>query len=148
MLAFVLIIGGLSPQAKHSSGPLLPQWASVCELTAHPEAFDGKLVRVRAEFMSDGIERSVLIEHECPGAGILPGEDEHVKGGKSLDEALATGHPGTLDKSIVATFTGRFHYAAKPEMCMFRSKELCRRSLQISEISDLLLTMKQIEKHD
>jgi hypothetical protein len=71
---------------------------------------------------------------------------EDALGSRMLDEAIATGHPGTLDKAIVAMFTGHFHYSPKPEMCMQMNKELCRQSLEITAVRDLILTMKQKSK--
>lgn len=121
-----------------------PIKTSVCEVASNPAVYNGKLVTLRAQFESDGIERSVIVDENCPQLGILPYDAaDNIPGAKSLDEALATGHPSTLTKTISATFTGEFHYSPKPEMCMFVSKELCRRSIKLFEIRDLVLTMKQ-----
>jgi len=147
LLSFVAISAAfLPPQGKDRIPNSSVVMTSVCELSNKPIAFDGKMVRFHAQFESDGIERSVLIDSECPQGAVLPYMADHASGNKSLDEAIATGHPGTLDKSITATFTGLFHYSAKPEMCTFISKELCRRSIEITQVSNLILTMKQIDQ--
>jgi hypothetical protein len=119
---------------------------SVCQLSANPSAYNGKGVTTRAEFESDGIERSLLVDEKCPSGAILPYESDGALGVESLDEAIATGNPGTLDKKIVATFTGHFHFSHKPEMCMQMNREICQRSLEITAIRDLIVTMKQKDK--
>lgn len=45
---------------------------SVCRIVANPQNFDGKVVRFTADFESDGIERSVLVDPACSNQGIAP----------------------------------------------------------------------------
>lgn len=85
---------------------------SFCEVRQHPERFIGKRVSFHARVLSDGIERTVLVnevENVCQG-GIVPITDAASAASKVADEklvdALSTGGPGTLDKEITATFTG------------------------------------------
>ena len=124
-----------------------PIETTVCDVVASPAAFNEKLITFTATFESDGIERSLLLGKTCPTkGGMLPYVLEGAPGAKAFDDALyGTGQPGTLDKTITATFTGTFHYLAKPEMCMFASKEMCRRTFSISRIHNLVVVMKQKE---
>lgn len=44
-----------------------PAPLSFCELTAHASRYEGRQVTFRAEFGTDGIERSVLMDDRCAG---------------------------------------------------------------------------------
>jgi hypothetical protein len=83
---------------------------TVCDVVDDPLRFAGKRVRFSAKFQSDGIENSVLTDPNC-GRGIepfVPDEVEQHPDIQALDLALDEGMRGTMDKHIVATFTGRF----------------------------------------
>ena len=83
---------------------------TVCEIVEDPLRFVGKRVRFSAKFQSDGIEHSVLTDPDC-GRGIeplVPDEVERHPDIEAFDRALDQGMRGTIDKRIVATFTGRF----------------------------------------
>jgi hypothetical protein len=83
---------------------------TVCEIVEDPLRFVGKRVRFSAKFQSDGIEHTVLTDAGC-GRGIepsVPDEVEQHSDIQALDRALDKGMRGTMDKRIVATFTGRF----------------------------------------
>jgi hypothetical protein len=139
----VFVMATSAPQVKQKV-EVRPVEAGVCDLIASPAAFNGKLVRFTAQFESDGIERSILLGETCPQkGGLMPYVVDGATGAKAFDDAIYLGHPGTLDKTITATFTGTFHYLAKPEMCMFASQEACRRTFAITDISNLVLVMKQ-----
>ncbi len=131
-----------SPWQSKPMAPVRPIEVTVCKLMAIPQDFDGKLVRFKANFESDGIERSLLLDETCQG-GILPYVPSGTPGEGAFNDAIYTGHPGTLDKTITATFTGVFHYVSNPEMCNYMSKEMCRRSITVTRIKDLVLVMKQ-----
>jgi hypothetical protein len=139
------LVTTLGQQPKPAT-PTHPIAVTICELNANPTTFDGKLIIFKAEFESDGIERSLLIDKSCPDkTGPLPYVPDGSPGAKAFDDAIETGRPGTLDKTITATFTGIFHYLSKPEMCNFISKDVCRRTITVTRIQDLVLIMKQKE---
>jgi hypothetical protein len=84
--------------------------ATICEIVEDALRFVGNRVRFSAKFQSDGIEHSVLTDPYC-GRGIepfVPDEVEQHPDIQALDYALDKGMRGTMDKRIVATFTGRF----------------------------------------
>jgi hypothetical protein len=87
---------------------------SVCRIVANPQNFDGKVVRFTADFESDGIERSVLVDPACSNQGIAPYEDSTLPSSEraEFDRAIYSGRPGTLDKQISAVFFGRFKWNA------------------------------------
>ena len=117
---------------------------SICELFAAPEKYAGKQVTVQAELRTDGIERTLLMDERCPGAAILPYTVAGAPGGDSLDASIdAVRGQFKLDTKIVGSFTGRFHFSLKPDMCMIRNKEVCRQSLEITSIKNLTVTMHQ-----
>src|SRR5258708_38901794 len=80
---------------------------TVCSISANPGFFDGKTVSISAQFESDGVERTVLTDSNCPKVGIAIEGKARVKGEEMLLRALQMGHPGTLDKRITGTFTGK-----------------------------------------
>ncbi len=137
------LVAALGQQSKPAT-VTLPKAVTICELNADPTSFDGKLVVFKAEFESDGIERSLLIDKSCPDkTGPLPYVPDGSPGAKAFNDAIWIGQPGTLDKRITAKFTGIFHYIPKPEMCNFMSKDVCRRTITVTRIQDLVLIMKQ-----
>jgi hypothetical protein len=114
------------------SGSKLPVEVSICELVKHSSSYAGELVRVRASFVSDGMDRSVLVNSDCKRGiepRISPGVENHPDI-RAFNAALDRGEKGTLDKQVTATFFG-----------VFRCKSSCKareaRILEITEISDL-----------
>jgi hypothetical protein len=121
---------------------------TISEILARSESFSGKRVRIRARFESDGLERSVLVEPQCAilhdtkrrppidpqcKLGIAPYDADGVEDHpdiKAFDRALDRGGQGTLDKRIVATFTGRF-------ICRPTCSAIGGRILEIDTVSDL-----------
>jgi hypothetical protein len=118
-----------------------PLKISLCEVSKNPSLYDGKEVQFHAHFMTDHIERSLLVSDDCPDQAMLPYMAENAIGGAAFDDAGSVMPRGNLDELITATFTGKFHFAKKPEMCMQLNKEICRRSLEIDRVDDLVLTM-------
>lgn len=138
----ILAFAALYPQAKRSlSQP--PIETSLCQIVKSPASFDGKLVRFHAEFLTDHIERSILVDKSCPdGGGILPYQAKNdISGGSAFSDAIDVRNPITLDETISMTITGVFHYAPKPEMCMFQNQDQCKRSIAMTRIQNLILTM-------
>jgi uncharacterized protein len=132
--------------------PVEPTDTTVSQIIAKSESFSGKQVRIRARFESDGLERSVLVEPQCTiledtehnaqvdlkcKGGIVPyyldGVEENADI-KAFNRAFERGRPGTRDKRIVATFTGRFS-------CKPTCSAIGGRILEIASISELDATM-------
>ena len=113
----------------------------VCEIVEDALQFVDKRVRFSARFDSDGIERSVLTDPSC-GRGIepfVPDEVEQHPDIEALDRALDQGMRGTIDKRIVATFTGRF---------VVRDSDLgLRFVLHIEQVDDLKVTRVDLKPH-
>jgi hypothetical protein len=115
---------------------------TVCEIVGNPLRFVGKRVRFSAKFQSDGIEHSVLTDPNC-GRGIepfVPDEVEQHPDIQALDHALDKGMRGTMDKRIVATFTGRF---------VLRDSDSSRLRfvLNIERIDELKVTPLDLKPH-
>ena len=115
---------------------------TVCEIVEDPLRFVGKRVRFFARFDSDGIERSVLTASSC-GRGIepfVPDEVEQHPDIEAFDRALGQGMRATIDKRIVATFSGRFvlrdSYSSR-----------LRFVLNIERIDDLKVTRVDLKPH-
>jgi hypothetical protein len=153
---FVSVAFSLSAQSKLDVPPK-PIDTSVGELVANSDRFNGKTVRVRASFITDGLEHSSLEEPKCRLAdaltdessadpeckyGVVPwvrDEVEHHPDIEALDAALAKGRRGTIDKQIVATFTGRF--ICKPA-CSSRGGRI----LEIEQVGELKVTKVKSKK--
>lgn len=89
--------------------------ASLCAVVKSPWSFDGKRVRLAAEFVSDGMHTSLLVDDRCQ-LGITPYDsDQGQKQSEldALDRALEQGMAGTSDKTITAVFIGVFAYQPK-----------------------------------
>jgi len=114
---------------------------TVCEIVEDELRFVGKRVRFSAKFQSD-FEYSVLTDPDC-GRGIepfVPDEVEHHPDIEAFDRALDRGMRGTIDKRVVATFTGRFvlrdSYSSR-----------FRFILNIEQIDDLKVTRVDLKPH-
>lgn len=108
------ILGHLGGQAPIRSEPIL---TTLCEVVSHSDRFDGKLVRFRATFISDGIERSILVQRGCK-LGIVPlidADDQTRPTVDAFNRAINQGGPGTGDKTVVAMFIGRFAWKPPSE---------------------------------
>jgi hypothetical protein len=110
ILVKLTVASALVPLQLHAQTDSLP--TSICEIREHPEKFVGKRIAVQAGVLSDGIERTVLVENRenaCQG-GIVPISDPKLPQSKAamnkLRKAIFTGRPGTIDKKITALFTG------------------------------------------
>jgi len=154
--AFVSVAFSVSAQSKPDVPPK-PIDTSVGELVANSDRFNGKTVRVRASFITDGLEHSSLEEPKCRLAdaltdessvdpeckyGIVPwvrDEVEHHPDIEALDAALSKGRRGTIDKHIVAMFTGRF--VCKPT-CSAKGGRI----LEIEQIAELQVTKVKPKK--
>ena len=100
------------------------------------------MVRFPANFQSDGRHGSVLTGPECVRGIIpfVPDEIENHPDIEALDDALDRGMRGTMDKRIVATFTGKF--IVKKD----RSSHPVF-TLEISKIENLQVSMIDLKPH-
>jgi hypothetical protein len=110
-----------------------PIKTTVCEISVNPTRSAGKTVVFVSRFESDGMERSVLTDSTCMDVGLSVSTPEHFKGEDELKKALSVGRPGTLDKTITGTFTGRF---------LWRPRKNPKRVLTLTEVRDLSSAMK------
>jgi len=113
-----------------------PLATTLCAVVEHPERFNGKLIRFRASFASDGLEHSILEERGCK-KGIVPYQPSDDKPRPDLDafdRAIHTGLAGTLDKDVVAVFTGRFVW-----------KPPSKRILKLEGVTELHVTPRKEE---
>jgi hypothetical protein len=85
-----------------------PMHVTVCELGAHPARYDGKRVELTALVESDGIEHTTLTDDACHDTGVAPSRLS-----AELQQAIYSGRPGTIDKRIMASFGGVFHWYPK-----------------------------------
>jgi len=83
---------------------------SVCSVAKNPAKFDHKIIEVIARFESDGTEREGLFDSDCGNAEIALLNATKVQGRDALNAALRRGFLGTVDKTITATFVGRFEW--------------------------------------
>jgi hypothetical protein len=109
----------------------------LCKVVQHPDRFNGKSIRFHASFVSDGLERSVLVQRGCK-LGIVPYPPSDNKQRPDLDafdRAIGTGYPGTADKDVVAVFVGRFVWTPPS-----------KRSLELEGVADLQITPAQTKR--
>lgn len=121
----------LTPPASSNTEPIV---TSLCDVVAHPEKFANKLVKFGASFVSDGLERSILVHAGCK-VGIVPypsADGRKRPDVEAFDKAIEAGAPGTADKVVVATFTGRFVW-----------KPPSKRILEIEGVSELRVSPLQ-----
>jgi len=105
-----------------------PIATTVCAITQRPGSFQRKLVSFPAQFISDTIEHSALIDPWCK-RGIGPYIPDSAIGAKEFDKALYnTGFFGMRDKTITATWVGRVTW---------HPKQIPRLDIVVSEIRDL-----------
>jgi hypothetical protein len=131
----------LYAQTKRAESPK-PIETTVCDIVADSQRFDGRQVRFFARFQSDGLEHSALVDSKC-SRGIIPFTADGVENHSDIeafDRALEQGQRGTMDKRIVATFTGRFvRRTSRSSRTLF--------VLEIERIDDLQVTMIDLKPH-
>lgn len=114
-------------QAQEAAKEITAIDVTVCRVVAHPERFSGKRVRIRASVLSDGLERTALIDPRCK-LGIVPQIPSEVRGRpdiQAFEDAIFGPNPGTSTKRIAAVFTGVISWKSNVT------------ALQIQEIADL-----------
>ena len=140
------LLSALPAAAQASKQPAVPIASTLCAVMKNPSAYNGKLLKIRASYVTDHIERSLLIDDSCGVSAVLPCLRDEAIGSDAFKDAANVCEPQHLKQTMVATFTGYFHFREKPEMCMILNKEVCRRSFEIVKIEDLILTMTSNEK--
>ena len=83
---------------------------SFCDVARNAERYDNQEITVTAQYESDGVEREGLSDPGCKESGFALEILRDTKGKDQLRAALHGGYPGTLDKTLVGTFTGVFHW--------------------------------------
>jgi hypothetical protein len=83
---------------------------SLCDVARNTERYDNQEITVTAQYESDGVEREILSDAACKESGFALEILRDTKGKNELRVALHGGYPGTLDKTVVGTFTGVFHW--------------------------------------
>lgn len=131
----------LRPLNCKSATAAAPVELTVCQLVSNCSQFDHKRVRFKAEFLSDGLESSSLVDPPNCSQGIQPWTSKAVDRHsdiKALDAALAKGYRGTIDKQVVGTFTGRYE-------CSSATGTKGPRILHIESIEGLTVTPRKPE---
>jgi len=113
---------------KPAHGQDVPLRVTLCELGRSPTKFNGQLVSVFGQYESDGIEREGLSDPTCKKFGLALVIGRGCVGKESLDAALRGGRPGTLDKTVRATFIGVFR---------LKSNAHPPRQLEVQSIEDV-----------
>jgi hypothetical protein len=90
-----------------------PEKTDVCALTSDSERFSGRPVTFLGFYESDGIENTLAMDPACKGVGVGLTFVRETQGMEVLDAALRKGLPGTLDKTVTATFVGIFLWKPK-----------------------------------
>lgn len=103
-----------------SSPPPAP--SSLCALVKDFGTYQGKLVVLRASVLSDAHHQASLQDASCPRNGaVLSYSDMGVRNGSAnrLREAVFANPPGTLEKSVSITTTGRLTRESADEGGLF-----------------------------
>ena len=129
LICAVVLVAPISCLCLAKKAEVRPVATTVCAITTHPRFYQGKLVSFEAQFQSDGIEHSILVDPWCKH-GLDPNWTKSPKGEEAFDKALYTGYRGTLDKTITATWIGRFAW---------HREQIPRWVLNIVEIKNLKL---------
>jgi hypothetical protein len=116
-----------------------PVAATLCAISAAPETYANRLVRVYARVLSDGLERTVLVDvaPKCRygGAGLSMADGIVSPAFDKITDTILSGKDvGTTNKFIRANFVG-----------IFRSSEN-RRTLEVRSISNLRITFYGSER--
>lgn len=161
--ALCLVVGlgpcfsGQQPAASRQSQPVKQVEATITALVESSTKFNGKRVRVRASYSSDGIDHDVLMEPNCgrptdASRATRSGEPQCVRGvvptdwpenDPGTDELARTsrqGARGTDDEYITADFTGRFS-------CVPSCTSPKYFSLQIERVENVKIKTKDLRPH-
>lgn len=112
----------------------------LCDVTAHSEKYDNKLLRIHAAVESDGMHTTLLTDRQCATGILLYNSDEvenfpeSHRDVQALERAIEQGRAGTLDKRIEGTFTGLF--------VVERKQGKIRRLIKLKAVADLKVSAK------
>lgn len=82
---------------------------SLCWLLADPDAYNGRVVEVRAGIRSDGIEHVQLVDDECSGMALPVETSAPYSSDPRISEVITRAYQRAMRSSpqpISATFTG------------------------------------------
>jgi hypothetical protein len=119
--------------AEGPTADTMPIKTSLCAIADASRRFDGKVVSFQALYVWGGVHRPALVDESCKDGSAVPEASERARGAEKLKDALGTGFVGTADKTIQATWIGRFHAQSKRD-------PLSR--LYVTEIKDLTVEPK------
>jgi hypothetical protein len=114
-----------------------PVSSTLCAISGAPERYVGLLVRVHARVISDGLERTVLVDvaPKCRygGATFSVASGVNNPGIEKIKNTIFSGrNPGTRNKFIRGDFVGIFRLtSAMPHM----------REVEIQSVSNLKVTL-------
>jgi len=109
LLCILLLLAGCAHSATPAAAEQAALHESLCWLMADPGAYDGKLVRVRARIISDGLEYVQLVDESCRGSAIDVQVREPHASDPEISNLIKLAYArGMRDSSkpIAATFTG------------------------------------------
>jgi hypothetical protein len=107
LLATCLLALALACRQRRAVDGHRPAETTICAVAKAPTAFNQHVIKVRAQVMTDGIERTVLIDGNCPHVGVALGWGPTVSGASNLTDLLY-GRGRSPNAEIEATFVGRF----------------------------------------
>jgi hypothetical protein len=117
------LLGAAAPSPSHASSP--------CEIAAHPERHLGETVTIRGRYLTDGIERSIVVPAGCRlGLGV---GDVSDAASAILTERLNSLRPPS---PIDATFSGVI-IRVTPNLLEFHNDKGYRLSIAAVELSRL-----------
>jgi hypothetical protein len=146
IICFMLI--NIASYGQPSTSQIRPEplQVTVCEVTHSPEKFMGKRIFFHALVLSDGIERTVLIDDKATcERGISP-LSMSDKAADALSKALSQGRPGTIDKRILGTFVGVFSLVSPETVGLSpHFKRVC--VVRVESLSNLEVTPTYSSSH-
>jgi hypothetical protein len=109
--------------ALSSSVPKSTVETTLCALIRNPSRYDGKIVRFRAAAVTDWHHTTVLVHSGCRQGIELESTDAAPDGqSQALDSAVGTPMDGGFERTVMATFTGRFWMRTGPRNAIFDAK--------------------------
>jgi hypothetical protein len=160
-LFWVVGVGPWFPNPQTTAGPQAqptkPVEATITQLVESSAKFNGKRVRVRASYSSDGIDFDVLMEPNCGrptdtskatpsgepqcARGVVPTDwPENDPGTDELARTSPQGARGTSGEYITADFIGRF-------ICVPSCTSPKYFTLQIERVENVKIKMKNLKPH-
>ena len=92
------------------TGQTRPVEASLCDIITNPVAYDGRVVRFRAAVLTDWKHRTILFSKSCHGVIDIDDYRTPAAEAQTLSDAIGTPMGGGLDRTAIATFSGKLSY--------------------------------------